>query len=424
MAAVRWKGRGLPVADVWTLAIGGTWATNDTLTLTVNGRDIVITVGATTTNASIATAVEEAWNGDDATGNATRSETGDNIPEFAEWEASVNSTTATFTGTTKGRPGTISRTLSSASGTATLTHATTGTGPNNWDNADNWDTGAVPVSTDTVYIDNSEVDILYGLDQSAVTLAALYIGMSFTGRIGLPEVNEEGDYLEYRDQYLKVGATVLRVGDGTGIGSGRIKLDTGSAQTACTVVDTGTPADPDLPALVWKGTHASNALVMRAGSVGAAVFGAEVATLNTFQVDDGDLRLGRGVTLTSGLSVNGGTVSINSLVDGSLTMLGGDVTIDGTGNVDQLTVRGGTCVYKTTGTLGGNTVVGGSGVLDFSQDPVTKTVTNAIDLHGQSSFIIDTDKVVATLVVDFNEGARPEQVQFGDNIRLTRGTPA
>lgn len=424
MATPRWTPKALARAEVHTLVIGGTWIAGETITLTAgSGKAIVLTVGATVTTAAVATAVKEMWNGDAVTGNATRSETGDNVPEMAEAVATVDSSTATFTGKTKGRPFAFTTTTDSASGTVTDAIPTAATGPNHWNNILNWSTGVLPADGDTVYIDNSDVSILYGLAQNAVEPAAMHVAASFTGTIGLPEVNEEGGYLEYRDQYLQIGPALLVVGAGAGTGSGRLKIDTTSDQVALTVISTGNPLD-DLPALVWKGTHASNALVMRSGSVGAAVFGGEVATLATFRVDGGSLLLGSGVTLSGALQQNGGDVRINSLVDGSLTVIGGGTVIDGTGNVDQLTVRGGTVTYNTTGTLGGNTVVSGDGVLDFEQDPSAKAVTNPVDLFGPNCRLNDIDKVVASLVVDLNEGADSSQVRWGANCRLTRAAVA
>ena len=424
MATPRWRPKALPTAQVDTITVANTWAAADTATVTINGRSLVLTVGATVTTAAVATAIKEMINGDAITGDATRSETGDNVPEFDEVTATVSGSVVTVTGDTKGRPFTMTATENTAgSGTATQATATAATGPNHWNNALNWDTGSQPADGDTVYIDNSDVSILYGLDQSAIEPAATYIAMSFTGNIGLPEVNAEGGYAEYRSQYLSLGPLILQVGIGPGRGSGRIKINSTTDPCALTVIDTGSSAD-DLPAFLWKGTDSGNALVMRSGSAGVAVLGAETATFATFKVDGGSLRLRAGVTLSGALVVNDGAVQVNSLIDGSLTMTSGQVTIDGTGNVDQLTVRGGTCVYKTTGTLGGATVVSGNGVLDFEQDPSAKTVTNPIDIYGQACRVLDGDKVVGTLIVDCNEGADPSQVRLGSNVRITRGTPA
>lgn len=424
MASMRFTGAALDVKDVWALVIGGTWAAGDYILLTVGTRDLKITVGATTTTASIAAAISEAWNGTTASGDATRSADGSDIPEYAEATASVSSSTVTVTGDTAGVPVTLSRTISSASGTATLTHTTPATGAEWWDNADNWSGGAAPATGDVVYLDNFSGDIRYGLAQSGVTLAALYAAQTFTGEVGLPARSDNG-YPEYRATYLAIGATAVQIGAGPGNGSGRFKLDTGSVQTTLTVVATGSPADADLPAVLWKGTHAGNALSMRDGSFGAAVYGGEAATLASWTLDGGTLLLGAGVTLSGALVVNGGQAGINSAVAGSLATYGGSAVIDGSGAVAGLAVRGGSVAYNTSGALGGAPVVSGDGVLDFSGDPRAVTVTNgAIDLYGRDCSLNDPWKRLGDFAVDLNEGAGLNQLNLGTNLRVSRAATA
>ena len=425
MATPRWIGAALDVFQKDSITIALTWAAADTLTVTIGTRDLVLTVGATVTTASIAQAVLEMINGDTITGDPARSDTGDNIPEFAKVTATLFSASVVHvTANTAGVPFTMTVTENTAgTGTATRAAVTACTGANFWDNADNWDTGVVPADGDSVYIDNSDVSILYGLAQSAIEPAAMYVAQSFTGTIGLPEVNEDGGYHEYRATYLRVGPVILKVGAGPGNGSGRIRIDSGDDPCALTVYNTGSPLD-DVPALLWKGSDAGNTLVMVAGSVGVAVYGAETATLATVTKEDGDLTTGAGVTLSGALKQHGGTWVINSAVATSLTQTAGANVVEGTGAVAQLTLRGGSCVYNTTGTLGGAPVVSGDASLDFSQNPATKAVTNPIEAHGKDCRILDPNKVVTTLVVDFNEGASEGQVTWGSNVRLTRGTPA
>lgn len=421
MANVRWKGKALAVAQVSTITVGGTWVNGETATLTINGRNLVLTVGATVTTAAIATALKEMWNGDTITGDATRSETGNNVPEFDEVTATVSGSVVTLTGDTKGKPFTLTVSETSPSGTLTLATTTAATGPNHWDNAQNWDTGAVPVSTDTVYLDNSDVSVKYGLAQSAVTLTALHIGQSFSGDVGLPESNADGtEYLEYRDQYLAIGVTTLTIGRGEGNGSGRLKINTGSVQTALTIEDGAAGTDSDLPAVIWKGTHISNTVTVRGnGTFGAAAFGAETATIATLSVEgSAEVICSSGVTLTT-VTVHGGTVSLASAVT-TLTVRDGEVTVDGAGAVTTANVWGGTLVYNSSGALGTATV-GEAGQIDFSQDPGTKTVTNPIDAYNIDP-VLDPDQTVTNLRIDYN-GLAP-LASLGTNVRLTRGTPS
>lgn len=424
MATERWLARALNGAQTDTLVIGGTWIAGETITLTINQRSLVITIGATVSTTAIALAIKEIWNGDTRTGDATSTETGNNVPEFAEVAASVSSSTVTLVGARKGVPYTLSSSTTSVSGTVAHATPTAATGLNFWDNTANWSGGALPVSTDTVYFDQSSESVQYNLAHAAVIPAAVYVLPSFTGDIGLPQTNAGGQYAEYRGQYLQWGPAVLQVGAGSGPGSGRLKFDSGTSVCAITVFNTGTPAESNLPALIWKGTHASNSLVVRDGSVGAAVFGGETATLATVTVEGGDVTLGSGVTLSGAILVYGGTLRIASAIAGSLTIYGGAVTIEGTGSVAQLTVRGGTCTYNMSGTLSGATIVSGTGVLDFSGNPGSVTVSNPIDLYGQQCQLLDPNKCLGAVVIDYDEGAGPPQTVLGLNIRLTRGTPA
>lgn len=403
----------------WTFA--GTWSSADIITLVVGSKATTVTAGSTTI-ATIIDNVVSAWNALSAT----------DWPEFAEQTASRSGSDLRLTADTAGKP--FAATLSTNSASGTLDGAassagvavTASSGPYDWSTARNWSGAAVPVNSDDVIIDHPEYPIKYGLDQSAVTLTSLTITAAFadTGQIGLPEVNEDGAaYFEYRDTYLKVSATTTRIGDGEGSGSGRIKLNYGSVQNLTHVRRTATGLDTDVPAVLLRGTHASNVFNVEGESeVGVALFGGETSTVATLRVQDGaSVRCGSGVTLGT-IVVNNGTLEANSAVGTSLTITGGSATLNGTGAVAQLTVLGASVVYNTSGTLGGNTVVGDGGVIDFSQDPQAKTVTNPIDAFNSPTPVIDPFKVVGTLVVDFNQSA--SVLPWGSNVRLSRGTPA
>lgn len=60
---------------------------------------------------------------------------------------------------------------------------TDGGGDGDWGNGANWSSG-VPASSDTVIIDSSNRNIITGMDQSLINLAALKILRGFTGNIG------------------------------------------------------------------------------------------------------------------------------------------------------------------------------------------------------------------------------------------------
>ena len=84
MATRRWQGGALPVAQKETITIGGTWVAADTLTVTCNGRSIVLTIGTTVTTTQIATELAAALGSTSTALGAAYSvtERGPNIGEF------------------------------------------------------------------------------------------------------------------------------------------------------------------------------------------------------------------------------------------------------------------------------------------------------------------------------------------------------
>lgn len=350
-------------------------------TVTINGKAISFTATAATVANVTAGLV-----------NAIQSAT--SYPEFGEVTAADNTTNLTLTANTAGTPFTQTSSAATGAGTpgCTLVTSTTtaNSGPNVWNLADNWDTGVVPVTGDDVYIDQLAIDILYGLDQSAVTLATLNIGAGYTGKIGLPQWNVRG-YWEYRDTYLAIGATALTIGDGPGSGSGRIKIDTGSVQTAITVEQSAAGADTGIEAILWKGTHASNTLVITKGEMACAGLAGEVATLSSVEISsklspatDVYLRLSSGCTLTT-VTQLGGKAEINSNTT-TLTLKGQcTCTVAGTATLGTVTLdQGATLVNKSSGTLATALKVGPGCTVDYSQDPRAKTITPLVELSKGS----------------------------------------
>jgi len=433
MADRRWESGAAAVAQVNTYVFANTWEADDVVRLIAGNKKKDFTTGSATIATFLATLDPAIDALDDA-----------DYPEITGDESGVtatsNATTLTLTANEPGVPFTISLTpLESdltASGAGTIeggTTATTGTvatanaGPNVFGTVYNWSGDTVPVDGDTVYLENTDASILYDLDQSAIEPAALYVFMSYTGFVGLPKLNQLGtEYPEYRADYLTIGPAILDVGRGEGTGSGRLKFDSGTDTCAVTVHNTGSPEEPGIPALLWKGTHASNTFTARGNaSCGIAFFGGESATVATLSVGgSAEVVCGIGCTLTT-VNVDGqARLTLNSNVGGTLTQRGGEVTVNGSATAAQLTLRGGRLVYNSTGTISGNTVLSGDAVLDFSQGVGAVTVSNPIELYGPNCRIIDPNKRVVSLVVDFNESAGQDQVEWGSHVRLTRATPA
>lgn len=429
----------------WTFA--GTWETTDVITITI-GTKTISTTATSTVIATIVTALA-------ATLNASE------IPEFAEITWSADTADLVATADVEGVPFTVTIKSSETGGgdadaqtidgvgTSTLTATgsngvifTACSGPNIFNLAANWLTAgarALPADADNIILANCDVDILWGLDLSATTPTSIRRYQSFTGAIGPPRVHEtdNGDYLEYRGIYAKFGVSgdagniAVYLGLGPGGGPARERWDFSDGRVTVVVIDTGRAEAQDVEACLLLGSHASNSLSINKGSVGIAIYPGETASFTTLNVgytdnkeSDSTVRLGVGVTLGA-IVKTGGTLEVNSLIDTSLTHYGGTCVINGSANVDILLIYGGTVVYNTTGTLGGNPSVTTPGVLDFSQDLRAKTVTNPIEVYGDDPLtaVIDPHKVVATLVLDWNQTS-DDKFQIGHNIRLTRGTPA
>lgn len=421
MATWRWVGSAEDVAMVIDATPGGTLAIGEVLTLTVGGATVSFTVAAAGDVGAAVAGLVAAWNASDA-------------PQVQEATAKdVTSTKAQLTGDVDGQPITVTGSATGGS-TLTVTTDTTATGKNHWNNDQNWrdtsDAAGQPAASDTVVFDaGSSEDVLYGLDQSSTVLSELTIENGYTGRIGNPDRHPNG-YNEYRDKNLQVGATNIRIGDGEGQGSGRIRIDTGTDQTTIVVQNTGPSLDQTngTPALIWFGTHASNAVSVLRGSVGIGFFADQTATVSTLRIGyrenverDAVVSVGEGVTLAT-VEKYGGVFRSNSGISSTLNSYAGESVLL-QGAWPTVNVRGGSVRYNTTGTLTTATV-SGEGHLDFSQDPRAKTVTNPIERYGNLSRLSDPGQLVSSLVVDLNESSNLDLLQLGINVRLTRGTPA
>ena len=434
MATIRWVGGAAKTAQVNDYVFGaGPWVIGEKITVTVGQKQLVYTLASAVIDTEAA-ALVTAYNGLTAA----------DYPEMAEMTASYAAATNKFTLTANTAGKSFLATLSTNSAAGTIdggassagTVSTANGGPQSLASPKNYSGGALPVSTDTLIFDYLADEILYDLDVlSGVTLTLRHVYASFTGKIGLPLTNTDGTpYPEYRPRYMVCHVTTDMIGEGEGQGSQRLMFDYGSVQTTVNVLqsDTGEQSgNSTLPAVMLKGTHASNVLNVTKGSVGCDVFGGESTTILTLNMSfendaagDANVFLGPAVTLGT-VSKVGGILEINSAVGTALTQDGGQTTINGTGAVAQLTIRGGTVVYNTTGALNGATVISGDGLLDFDQDKRAKTVTNPIDLFGNDAGVWDSNKVVpdGTLILDFNESSGGN-MKMGKNFRLTRGAVA
>lgn len=246
-----------------------------------------------------------------------------------------------------------------------------------WSVAANWSPAGVPVNADDVYMRDSSQSVTTGFDQSAVTLDSLNIDQSYTGEIG------------DSDDYLKISATVVRIGyhygPGTPAGSGLIKLDFGNNQATVTIHDTGSPSDTDMPAVQLLNVHANSTIEVRKGSVGLAVGFGEVSTVSKIttsyvsqKASDADMFIGSGVTLTT-LDQTGGDCVLECAAT-TVTSEGGNLETAGSGAITTLNIEGGDVTSNSTGTITNLNVSvdGGGGSIDFTKSAAARTVTTPI----------------------------------------------
>lgn len=410
MSTCKWRGDAPAVAQVNTITPASV-TTGNIFTLTINGKAVTFTATAGTVanvTAGLAAAVAAST-----------------IPEFQEVTAADGTTVLTLTANTPGQP--FTQTSSSATGTGSGGHScttsttTANSGPHNWDVAANWSGAAVPANSDDVYIADSSSDILYGLAQTAVTLTSLNIAASFTGKIGLPLVNDSGGYYEYRARYLAIKTATLNIGYGDGSGSGRLLLDLSSNATTIFVTSTGSQVEQSVPALVVKGSGSTYTPTILNGSVGFATEVSQTCTIDTLTVGGAAVvTLGSGCTTTT-INQTGGTVTTNAAVT-TFTLTDG-IAYHMAGAVTTFTVDGGTLYDRSTGTI--TTLKVGTGAkVDFTQDNRARTVTNCT--LDASATLIDTFKTVTwTNGIALNRCSLEEvTLDLGTHFTLLVSSPA
>ena len=182
--------------------------------------------------------------------------------------------------------------------------------------------------------------------------------------------------MEYRDQYLQIGASTVKIGTGEGSGSGRIKIDLGATAASVSVWKSGAALDSGLPAVIILGSNLSTFEVVD-GSAGLAVFGGDTGTATTVLVGaNGSMHLGEGASVQTVTTSGQATVECDVT---TLTVDDGTCTVRGDATVAALIVNGGTCQYESSGTINSMTV---SGAVDFSGDMSPRTVTDTTLKRG------------------------------------------
>lgn len=390
MATVYWRNASYTeVAQVVDFTITADSTDNDevwTLTMTLDDGStaaVSYTEDGSPTTAEIAAGLVAAWN---ASTN----------PDISRITASnPSASVCRLTSDVAGRPFSVAL-ADTGDGTHTTTTVTANKGVNDWGTAENWSSNAVPVNSDVVIIpgaaSGNSVAILYGLNQSSVTLSDVYVQKDYNANIGRIE-NGVAYYLRIDPDSLDYRAS-----------SGLALINIGSANISPYIEANGT-AGTNKHALYIKGSNIAT-LEIRKGNVGVAPLPGETATVATLLCSylsnlaaDVTLTVGAGVTLTT-LTQSGGTCTLNCAATTVTNGAGTSLTTDGTGAITTLHVYG-TSYCNSTGTVGTTNLYG---TLDLTRDRSARTFTTVNAKAGSTLKRISSGITLSTLNLPSDPG--------------------
>lgn len=411
MSTRTWYGAAVAVPQVTYIELGGTYATGDTITLSIpstgNTKSLILTVGSTTTIAQILADLADMVNGAAANNDESRSALGSEVGEWIDITATTDTTNnyLILTGPDDGQPFTVAKTTDSSLGTIATPvsdPSISPESPHDFDNADNWSGGAVPVTGDTIVFNGEAAEPLkYGLSQTGVAPAKIVIDSTFTKSIGLPSINTDNaayPYNEYRTTYLTLGTTASLDLDIDARNAGNIRIDTNTQAVTCAVLSSGASSETGVAPVSLRGNSSSSTYHIEDASVDICADTGESGAASAVNVvgSRSIVRIGDSVSLTS-LTVSGGNVTCDSAIT-TLVATGGTVTTRGSGTITTATLDGGTLEPESTGTITTLTV-GNGGVLDSSKTLVGKTITN-IALYAGATFNDPNGTITATNGLD------------------------
>ncbi len=236
------------------------------------------------------------------------------------------------------------------------------------------------------------MDCSYGLN--AGTPKNIDIYRSYKGKIGLPEIRDDGS-METLPCWLRFNtsgsAFKVRVGLGqSGDGPSIIRIDGGASQFDCTVNYTQTGLLQKVFSI--KGTHVSNKLLIMSGDTSLGIRPEDVGIVDLLQLTPSD-STGDDMSFSSSSSstvarayILGG-VSSFGVPPSSITALGGTIICNGTGRTNFLDITSTVLKWIANGTLGTDGVVEGvafgSGFGSSSSSPAKVRITDTA--HGLTS---------------------------------------
>lgn len=388
MAANIFRGDAPNLAQEVEFVLSGTWVAAETITVTIGNIALVLTIGATvdipTVLDNLVVMITDVGTFD-TDYSAANGILGNTSGAFSELTTTEDGTaTLKFVALTAGKPFVISQSETSTIGAIAQTTTVTNNGKNDFETASNWSLGTVPVAADDVILEDSAVDLLFNLDQSAVAHNSIKVRSTYTGRFGLQEINRDGTlfYDEYRDTFFKTASLDIESAGP----SDRIKIDSGATNNVVVnVIGAGTPETGALGAFLWKGTGTGNTVTAEAGSVGLGTIAfdnADIATLNV--VNAAVVHLNGSATATNMLGT--GTLNSDATITDLIQKADAVTTLTGTlaGAGSSITVEAGTVIDHTTGTVIDLTVMKDAKYDLAESEQTSRTVTNKATFHIDS----------------------------------------
>jgi hypothetical protein len=242
----------------------------------------------------------------------------------------------------------------------------TGTDPTDWADITNWSLGVIPVNGDRVFFNHlsAPVFVTQNLDQSAVSLLALYITSGFEGGIGDSTT------------FLQIGATsIVEIGSGEGNGSQTLNIDTGAVATTIDVLSVPTTgADTNFAPCRIKANNAGTNVQINGETSNVSILDEDDATGTVGNIDiiqASNVELGRGLTYSNLSQLNGVTEVLET--QGTNVVADGEIIFRGSSAVTQIVQTGGDVVSNTLGTIAD--YVGRGGTLDLTQSALARTIT-------------------------------------------------
>lgn len=371
MANRRWLGGATAVAQVSTVTLNNDFNDSETaLSITLTAED-----GSTTQSVSITPSGT-----DESTIAAALQAACDASTQslFQKVTFTVVSNVITLTAATAGVPFYFASAVTGGAGTTTDATGTANAGPNDWNTAANWSGGAVPVDSDNVYITQGSFSILYGLDQSAITVGNLSINEGFGGTVGDP-ANGYSLQINGTTANVRASRAVWWEGD----------------IPSWFISKTASGSD----AVVLKDTTGMTVYLLGSQCVGEVRFrtSTTLSTVYVVECPRATVTIDSGVTFASTLHLGAGTVVSESDINNA-NVWGGRLVADDCGIYGTLNLYGGFIAANGAPDSGNN------GGKYFGSSPYIYGGTLSFAANEAAAVTIETAMLIHGGVVDLRSG--------------------